>query len=56
VSEDLCSPAHAHRLLVDIAFAWGFNSQAHFSRAFRRKYGQSPSAFRQRAGAAPLEH
>lgn len=46
VCQELRDPAHAHRRLIDIAFAWGFNSQAHFSRAFRRKFGQSPSAFR----------
>jgi len=46
ISEDLRNPAHARRRLIDIALTWGFNSQAHFSRAFRRKYGQSPSAFR----------
>lgn len=29
--------------------AWGFNEHAHFSRAFRRKLGASPSAPRGRA-------
>jgi AraC-like DNA-binding protein len=37
--------------LIDIAQAWGFNSEAHFSRAFRRRFGQSPSAYRR--GASP---
>lgn len=46
IQQDLQDPALAGRRLIDIAFAWGFNSQAHFSRAFRRKYGQSPRAFR----------
>jgi AraC-like DNA-binding protein len=46
ITEDLRNPAHARRRLIDIALSWGFNSQAHFSRAFRRKYGQSPSEFR----------
>jgi len=26
----------------DIAFAWGFNDAAHFSRAFRRAFGICP--------------
>lgn len=35
------------RSLTDIAFSWGFNDIAHFSRAFRNHYGQSPREFRQ---------
>ena len=30
----------------EIAFAWGFNSAAHFARAFRAKYGMAPSEYR----------
>lgn len=30
------------RSVSEIAFAWGFNDQAHFSRAFRRHFGLSP--------------
>lgn len=32
--------------LVDIALESGFSSHSHFSRAFRRHYGASPSSFR----------
>jgi AraC family transcriptional regulator len=32
--------------LIDIAFACGFSSHAHFSTAFRTRYGVSPSAYR----------
>jgi len=32
--------------LIDIAFACGFSSHAHFSTAFRSRYGVSPSAYR----------
>jgi AraC family transcriptional regulator len=34
------------RSLADIAGAVGFHDQAHFSNAFRRKYGATPLAFR----------
>ncbi|WEY38043.1 helix-turn-helix domain-containing protein [Paraburkholderia sp. SUR17] len=49
--------SRAHRELVDarlrktsigeIAFRWGFSSQAHFSRAIRERYGASPMALRE---------
>jgi AraC family transcriptional regulator, positive regulator of tynA and feaB len=32
-----------------IAFQWGFNDAAHFSRAFRRRYGMSPRQLRRAA-------
>ena len=31
----------------EVAFATGFESLAHFSRSFKKKYGQSPSRFQQ---------
>src|SRR5262245_10064722 len=34
------------RSISEIAFAWGFSSSAHFSRAFRKRFGVTPSAFR----------
>jgi len=34
--------------LIDIALACGFSSHAHFSTAFRSRYGLSPSAYRRR--------
>jgi AraC family transcriptional regulator len=39
--------SHA-RPLTDIALACGFSSHAHFSTAFRCRYGLSPSAYRRR--------
>lgn len=36
---DLGSPACAARSVCDIAFSWGFNDAAHFSRAFRTRSG-----------------
>ena len=32
--------------IADIAVRWGFSSQAHFTRAFRRTYGSTPSETR----------
>ncbi len=37
---------HSHLSLKEIAHMTGFKSAAHFSRAFRDKYGQSPSELR----------
>src|SRR5689334_19988996 len=34
------------RSISEIAFAWGFSSSAHFSRAFRKRFGVTPTAFR----------
>jgi AraC-like DNA-binding protein len=44
---DLASPAHAHRHISEIAFAWGFNDLSHFGRVFREHYGMSPRDWRQ---------
>jgi AraC-like DNA-binding protein len=32
----------AHRTISEIAYGWGFNDPAHFSKAFRKRYGVSP--------------
>jgi AraC-like DNA-binding protein len=53
---DLHDPAFAGRRVIDIALTWGFSSAAHFSRAFRRKYGQSPLEFRKTPPAGPRSH
>ncbi len=37
--------------ISEIAFACGFSSTAHFSRAFRKRYGMSPSEARRQTGA-----
>jgi acetamidase/formamidase/AraC-like DNA-binding protein len=44
---DLSSPAEAHHSVSEIAFRYGFNDAAHFSRAFRERFGMPPSIFRQ---------
>ncbi|MCW5656504.1 MAG: helix-turn-helix domain-containing protein [Burkholderiaceae bacterium] len=38
----LCDPACAARTVSEIAFSCGFNDAAHFSRAFRARFGCSP--------------
>lgn len=40
-------PAQRHRSLTDIAFGWGFSSQSHFTRAFAKAFGMSPSEYRE---------
>lgn len=37
------------RSIGEIAYGWGFNDLAHFSRAFRERFGQSPRALRKSA-------
>ncbi len=32
--------------IIQIAFQWGFNDAAHFSRTFRKEFGQSPRDYR----------
>jgi len=36
-----------NRSVSEIAFYWGFNNPAHFSRAFRNRFGLSPTDYRQ---------
>jgi AraC family transcriptional regulator, positive regulator of tynA and feaB len=53
---DGCRDDLAHRSdrsISEIAFAWGFSSSAHFSRAFRKRFGVTPSAFRHGDRGAP---
>jgi len=39
------------RSICDLAYSWGFNDQAHFSRAFRKRFGRSPTQARTCVGA-----
>jgi AraC-like DNA-binding protein len=48
---DLHDPAQVRRHAGEIAFAWGFNDLAHFSRAFKERYGVSPREWRHAAAA-----
>ncbi|MDH4393235.1 MAG: helix-turn-helix domain-containing protein [Aquabacterium sp.] len=51
---DLADVRLAERSVSALAFSWGFNDAAHFSRSFREQFGQSPRAWRAQAlpGAA----
>jgi len=44
---DLADPAHHARHIGEIAFAWGFNDLAHFSRIFKQRFGVSPREWRE---------
>jgi len=45
---DLANPLFDARSITEIAFFWGFNDSAHFSRAFKQEFGVSPRGFRAR--------
>jgi AraC-like DNA-binding protein len=43
----LSDPACARRSVTEIAFLWGFQDAAHFSRRFSARFGASPRAYRE---------
>jgi AraC-like DNA-binding protein len=43
----LLSPRFAERRIAEIAYAVGFNDLSYFNRAFRRRFGRSPSEVRE---------
>ena len=43
---DLSSPICASLSISEICFRWGFNGSAHFSRAFKERYGVTPREHR----------
>jgi AraC-like DNA-binding protein len=47
---DMLSPRYSDTSISSIAFRWGFNGSAHFSRAFRQQYGLSPREARRAGG------
>ncbi|UCF51807.1 MAG: helix-turn-helix domain-containing protein, partial [Bradyrhizobium sp.] len=54
---DLSNPTEAHRSISEIAYAYGFGDSAHFSRAFRHRFGLPPREFRQQeAERATVQH
>jgi AraC-like DNA-binding protein len=44
--EDLRNPARSRNSITEIAYSWGFNNPAHFSRAFKSEFSVSPRLFR----------
>ncbi|MDD3762756.1 MAG: helix-turn-helix domain-containing protein [Nevskiales bacterium] len=46
---DLSQPRFAGRSITEIALSRGFSDVAHFSRCFRKRFGMSPSQWRQEA-------
>lgn len=50
-SRELLDPRRARASVAEIAFAWGFNDAAHFSRSFRERFKCSPREWRRGAGA-----
>lgn len=46
---ELTSPLHAQLSISEIAFRWGFNQSAHFSRAYRDRFDEAPRDTRNRA-------
>lgn len=47
--DDLQTEALKTRTVTEIAFSWGFNNAAHFSRVFRKQFGCAPSGCRTQA-------
>ncbi len=54
IREILSDPADGRRI-GEIAFAFGFTSEAHFSRTFRRAFGCTPSDIRDGWASAPAD-
>ncbi|WUH97945.1 helix-turn-helix domain-containing protein [Spirillospora sp. NBC_00431] len=44
--DDLTAPGAAGTTIADIAYRWGFSSQAHFARHFRARFGRTPTETR----------
>ena len=48
---DLMSVSQAHRQVADIAYSWGFTDPTYFAKAFRQRFGRTPSEAREAASA-----
>lgn len=47
IAAELANPTLSSRPVSVIAFEWGFNEAAHFSRQFKARFGMSPSIYRE---------
>jgi len=45
-AKQIRNPAWTGHTLTEIAFAWGFNSAAHFTRTFHEQFGMAPREYR----------
>jgi len=52
----LASPEYRHERLSQVAFRWGFGSEASFSRSFRLQFGLTPTDARDRADRIWVAH
>jgi AraC-like DNA-binding protein len=43
---EILNPNSRAKVITDIAFSWGFNSSAHFSTAFKERFGAPPNRYR----------
>lgn len=50
---ELLDPRRKNASIAEIAFGWGFNDAAHFSRAFRERFDCAPREWRRRAAPVP---
>ena len=54
IAEELSVPGRTHDSITRIAFKWGFSDAAHFSRAFKREFEQSPRDYRAQQASISL--
>lgn len=50
---ELADRDSAARAISEIAYAWGFNTPAHFCRVFQKRFGATPSEIRAQAKSIP---
>ncbi len=50
IRSDLLSPACRNQPISNLAYRWGFNDLSSFNRAFKSRFGCSPSRFRAQVG------
>jgi AraC-like DNA-binding protein len=48
-ARQICNPAWNGHTLTEIAFSWGFNSSAYFTRSFHEQFGTAPGEYRRSA-------
>ena len=46
---DLLSAQHVHRQIADVAYRWGFSDPGSFAKAFKQRFGRTPSDAREAA-------